>query len=159
MKNLFIVLFLSLFAYSANAQVSTLTAFSAKGYDKANTAEDTSATLSIGGYPYVCVQTTSTGSDSTPLSMKLDAFINGVWSNDVAVATTLTLGRPAGHTLSTTKGQTTNVLIRAPGVSTIDVLGGATSFRIRNKHSAFANGSTDSTSATTYTQKVIMRKP
>lgn len=159
MKKLFIVLFLSLFALSATAQVSTFSTFTAKGYDKASTAEDTSATISLGGYPYAAIWTTSTGSDSTPLSIKYDALINGVWVNDVTTATTHTLGRPAGHIIATTKAQVTYTLLRSPATTTIDILGGASSIRIRNKHSAFANGSTDSTAATTYTQKIIMRKP
>lgn len=157
MKKLFIVLCLSLFALTTNAQVSTLTVYTAKAYSKSSTAVDTSATFNIGSYPYVTLHTTSVGADSTPLVSALDAYINGVWINGI-VSSTLTLGHPAGHIPATTKGQVNYLLIRSPATTTTDVLGGAYQFRIRNTHSAFANGSTDSTSATSYTQKIIMRK-
>lgn len=155
MKKLFIVLILSLFAFEATAQTSTLTAFNAQGYFKASTVVDTSATLSIGAYPYVMLQTTSTGSDSSTIVSNVDAYINGVWVNTITTST-LTLGRPTSHIVATTKGQVNYVTLRAPAT---ELLGGATNIRIRNVHSAFVNGSTDSTSALTYTQKLFLRKP
>lgn len=137
----------------ANAQVSTLTAFSAQTYAKATTSTDTSATLSIGGYPYATLQITSTGSDSSVIYQNVDAYINGGWALNI-LRDTLTLGRPSGYTLESTKGQVRYRTLRNPAGT--DLLGGATSIRIRNKH---ASGAGDSTSALTYTQKIIMRKP
>jgi hypothetical protein len=151
MKNL-IILILVLFAINANAQTSTLTAFSASAYAKATTSEDTSATLSVGAYPHIVLHTTSTGSDSSVIYANIDAYINGVWANNV-IRDTLSLGRPVGYTLASTKGQVKYRVLRNP---TTDIIASATSIRIRNKH---ASGAGDSTSALTYTQKVIMRKP
>jgi hypothetical protein len=154
----FVLLLLAVLLPSlATAQVSTLTAFSSKAFAKATTREDTSATLTIGAYPYVCYQMTSTGTDSAALSVAVDAFINGVWVNTVTAAHTFQLGRPAGHIIAGTgKGQVDYVLLRTPATTTIDILGGASVIRFRNKFSA---GAGDSTSATSYTQKVILRKP
>lgn len=152
-----LALFIVLFALNAEAQVSTLTAFSGSAFAKATTREDTSATLTLGGYPYVAVQTTTTGTDSAAISVAVDAFINGLWVNTITPADAVTLGRPTGKILAgSAKGQVDFFLVRSPAVSTIDVIGGATSIRLRNKFSA---GAGDSNLATTYTQKIIMRKP
>ncbi len=155
MKKFLLVLSFLFCSSAIFAQSSTLTAFNAKAYDKANAAEDTSTTLTIGAYPYVILQTTSTGSDSTTLVANVDAFINGLWVNTITTQT-LTLGRPTSHIVAASKGQVNYTTLRAPAT---ELLGGATNIRIRNKHSAFANGSTDSSSALTYTQKVFLRKP
>lgn len=152
MKKILIVLSFVLFAVSVNAQTSTLTAYTAKAFAKATSRVDTSATLSIGAYPYVMLQTTSTGSDSAVIVSSVDAYINGVWVNTITTST-LTLGRPTSHILATSKGQVNYLLLRAPAT---ELLGGANTIRIRNTLSA---GAGDSTSATTYTQKILMRKP
>lgn len=152
MKKYFLFLALLMFAVNANAQNSTLTVQSAKAYAKATTSEDTSATLSIGAYPYVVLHTTSTGSDSSVIYANIDAYINGVWANNV-IRDTLSLGRPVGYTLASSKGQVKYRILRAPAT---ELVGGASIIRIRNKHAA---GAGDSTSATTYTQKILMRKP
>lgn len=155
MRKYLVLLLLGLFAISANAQVSTLTAFSGKAFAKATSRTDTSSTLSIGGYPYVAIQTTSTGTDSAAMTSYLDAYINGLWVNSIT-SSALTLGRPAGHILEATKGQVNYLMVRTPATTTIDALGGASNFRIRN---VITSGAGDSASATTYTQKVILRKP
>ena len=151
MKTL-IILLAVLFSVSAYSQTSTLTSQSAKTYAKATTSEDTSATLSIGAYPHITLHTTSTGSDSSVIYANIDAYINGVWANNV-IRDTLSLGRPVGYTLASSKGQVKYRVLRTPET---ELLGGATSIRIRNKH---ASGAGDSTSALTYTQKIILRKP
>lgn len=151
MKKLFILI-LVLCAANSFAQVSTLSVFSASSFAKATTREDTSATLSIGGYPYIVLHTTTTGSDSSLIYCNIDAYINGVWTNYVT-RDTVTLGRPAGYTLASSKGQIRYVMLRTPSS---ELVAGATNIRIRNKH---ASGSGDSTSALTYTQKVLLRKP
>jgi hypothetical protein len=151
MKTL-IILIAVLFAFTANAQTSTLTAFSAQAYAKATTSEDTSATLSVGAYPHIVLHTTSTGSDSSVIYANIDAYINGVWANNV-IRDTLSLGRPVGYTLASSKGQVKYRTLRNPST---ELIANATSIRIRNKH---ASGAGDSTSALTYTQKILMRKP
>ena len=152
-KILIIAVIMLCFGFDAFAQTSTLSPFTSQTFAKATTSEDTSSTLSIGAYPYITLQMTSTGSDSSKIYQNLDAYINGVWVNNI-LRDTLTLGRPAGYTLESTKGQVRYRSLRNP--SGTDLLGGAYTIRIRNKH---ASGSADSTSATTYTQKLIMRKP
>lgn len=152
MRKILLVLILVGCAFSVHAQTSTLTVQSASAFAKATTREDTSSTLSIGAYPNIVLHTTSTGTDSAVIYANIDAFINGVWANNI-IRDTLQLGRPAGHTLASTKGQVNYRVLRAPGT---DIVGNATTLRIRNKHAA---GAGDSTSATTYTQKILMRKP
>lgn len=152
MKKYFLFLIVMLFALTANAQNSTLTVQSAKAFAKATTVEDTSSTLSIGAYPYVYLHTTSVGTDSAVIYSNIDAYINGVWANDI-IRDTLTLGRPVGYTAATTKSQIRYRILRAPAT---ELVGGVATIRIRNKHAA---GAGDSASATSYTQKILMRKP
>lgn len=148
----YLFLFVMLFAISANAQNSTLTVQSAKAFAKATTVEDTSSTLSVGAYPHIVLHTTSVGTDSAVIYSNIDAYINGVWANSV-IRDTLQLGRPAGHTLASSKGQVNYRVLRSPET---DLIANASNIRIRNKHAA---GAGDSTSATSYTQKILMRKP
>lgn len=154
-KKFLILLPLLLLAASANAQLSTVSAFSAATFAKATTSSDTSATINIGSYPYVSVSTTSTGSDSSVITVTIDALINGVWSNTVTSAA-LQLGRPAAHTLAGTgKGQVSNLVLR-DGSRIADLTQNAAQIRIRNVH---GSGAGDSNAALTYTQKLILRKP
>jgi hypothetical protein len=154
MKHLSVLLAtLFLFAATADAQESTTSAFSAKTYYKASTVEDTSSTITLGSYPNVWFHTTTTGADSTVMYQNFDAYINSNWVNNI-LRDTLTLGRPTGYINGTlSKGQIDYRQLRSPSV---DLLGGASAIRIRNKH---ASGAGDSTSALTYTMKVIRRKP
>lgn len=145
---------LLLLVANANAQVTSVTLKSAQTYAKATTSTDTSATVTIGGYPYVCIQTTSTGSDSSVITVAVDAKINGVWSNTVTSAA-LQLGRPAAHTLESTKGQVSQLILRE-GSRIADLLQGANQIRVRFVH---GSGAGDSASALTYTSKLILRKP
>lgn len=151
MKKLITLAFLVIASF-AFAQTSTLTAQSAKAFAKATTSEDTSATLTIGAYPYVWLHCNSVGTDSAVIYQNIDAYINGVWTNNI-LRDTLTLGRPAGYTQATTKGQIKYRQLRGPSIT--DLIGGALYIRIRSKHAA---GAGDSTSATSYTQKVILSK-
>jgi hypothetical protein len=154
MKTILSVFFaiLFLFASNADAQYTTLTAQTAKSFYKASTVEDTSSTLTVGSYPNIFLHTTTTGTDSAVIYQNFDAYLNGLWANNI-YRDTVTLGRPAGYTLAATKGQVRYKALRVAGT---DLLNGATQIRIRSKH---ASGAGDSTSATTYTQKLIMRKP
>lgn len=142
----------SVFVSDGFAQAQTVAAFTTKAYYKASTVEDTSSTINIGAYPHVWFHTTTTGADSTVMYQNFDAYINGLWVNNI-LRDTLTLGRPTGYVLAATKGQVDYRALRMPSS---DLLGGAAYIRIRNKHAA---GAGDSTSATTYTQKIHMRKP
>lgn len=144
------VLFFLLLASPAFGQVQSISAFNAKAFAKATTSTDTSATIYIAENPWVAVQTTTTGSDSSKLYIAVDAQINGVWSNAV-VRDTVPLGRPAGKTLASSKGQVENYFLRTSGN---DVIWSSDRIRIRNTH---ASGSADSTSTLTYTQTVITR--
>lgn len=148
----FIVFASLLFAAQTFGQVSTLSVFTARTFAKATTSEDTSSSLSVGAYPYVTVHCTTTGSDSSVIYQNIDAYINGVWVNNI-LRDTVTLGRPAGYTLASSKGQVKYRMIRMPSS---DLIGSAATIRIRNKHAA---GAGDSTSALTYTQKILLRKP
>src|SRR6185503_10452245 len=121
MKKILLVLSFLLCSIGAYAQSSTLTAFSAKVIDTSSTTEDTSTTLTIGAYPYVVLQTTST-LDSAIMTADVDAFINGVWINSITTQT-LTLGHPTSHIPAATKGQVNYTTLRAPAT---ELLGGAT---------------------------------
>lgn len=157
-KNLifFALLYALVLPITANAQSSTVATFTAKSFYKASTAEDTSANITIGAYPVVSVSTTTVGCDSAAITVQIDGRINGVWSN-LLTSDVLQKGKPAGHTLATTKGQVSNYFLRDNG-RIADLTQNCSQIRIRNLHAAFANGSTDSTSATSYTQNVVLRK-
>jgi hypothetical protein len=154
MRALLFLIPLLLLSGVSNAQISTVTLESAKTYAKASTVTDTSSTVTVGAYPYACIQTTSTGSDSSAISVAVDALINGVWSNTVTSAA-LQLGRPSAHTLESTKGQVSQFILRE-GSRIADLLQGANQIRVRFVHSSSAG---DSTSALTYTSKLILRRP
>lgn len=152
-KLLFLLTFIAL-ASTASAQWSTISVFSASAFAKATTREDTSATITIGSYPYVATHITTTGTDSAVIYMNYDAYIDGLWVNNI-IRDTVNLGRPTGHILAgSAKGQVDYNYLRHPATNP-DVLGGAVYLRIRNK---FGSGAGDSNAATTYTQKLILRK-
>lgn len=142
------LLFLLLFSSTAFAQNSTYPVFTAKGFAKATTATDTSATLFL---PYsnswVNVVTTTTGSDSSVLYVNVDAYNNGVWNNSI-IRDTLPLG---SQTLAT-KGQIDSRFLRT---AISDLIQNAYQIRIRNIH---GSGSSDSTAPLTYTQNLITRQ-
>lgn len=151
------LIFAVLFLFgTAHAQMSAVATFTGKGFYKASTVTDTSATVNIGSYPFVSVSTTSAGCDSATITVTIDGLINGVWSN-LMTSQALQLGKPAGHTLASTKGQVSNFILRE-GSRIADLTQNCGQIRIRNVHAAYVAGSTDSTSATSYTQKVILRK-
>ena len=152
MKSLLILLAFLFSVSTANAQYTTLTAQTAKSFYKTSTVEDTSSTLTVGSYPNIFLHTTTTGTDSAIIYQNFDVYLNGLWSNNV-YRDTVTLGRPAGYTLAATKGQVRYKALRIPGT---DLLQGGIQIRIRSKHASSAG---DSASATTYTQKLLMRKP
>ena len=152
-KLLFLLAFIIL-ASNASAQWSTISSFTASAFAKATTREDTSATITIGSYPYVATHITTTGTDSAVIYMRYDAYVNGLWINNIYIDT-VNLGRPTGHVLAgSAKGQVDYNYLRHPATNP-DVLGGAVYIRVRNK---FASGAGDSNAATTYTQKLILRK-
>lgn len=154
MRKLLLLIGFMCVAQLASAQWSTISAFTAQGFAKASTVEDTSATITIGSYPYVATHITTTGTDSAVIYMNYDAYINGLWVNNI-IRDTVNLGRPTGHILAgSAKGQVDYNYLRHPATNP-DVLGGAVYIRIRNKH---ASGAGDSNAATTYTQKLILRK-
>ena len=153
-KLLFLLAFILGTTSLAQAQWSTISAFTASAFAKATTREDTSATITIGSYPYVATHITTTGTDSAVIYMNFDAYINGLWVNNI-IRDTVNLGRPTGHILAgSAKGQVDYNYLRHPATNP-DVLGGAVYLRVRNK---FSSGAGDSNAATTYTQKLILRK-
>ncbi len=146
------LLSLVLFAATASAQIAARNTFTNKTFSKASTSEDTSATITIGSIPFVSVATTSLGSDSSVLTVKIDGLVNGVWSNALTTQA-LTLGRPSGYSLAgSAKGQVANFFIRIP--SSADLTQNCNQIRIRNVHGA---GSGDSDAALKYTQNIILR--
>ena len=150
----FIFLILAFIALPVFGQSSAINTFTAKTFAKATTSEDTSATITIGAYPYVSVATTSLGSDSSVITVKVDGLVNGVWSNSMT-SQALALGRPAGYVLAgSTKGQVANFFIRIP--SSADLTQSCSQIRIRNLH---GSGSGDSNATLSYTQNLIIRKP
>lgn len=150
------LIFLALvFAIPAFGQSRSISVYSANPFAKATSRSDTSATITCGAYPIVAIQTTTTGTDSANISVHVDGLINNLWSNDILVASAVTLGRPAGYTLANSTGQAANFLLRENDGRIQDLLKQASGFRIRNVITAGAN---DSTAATTYTQNVILQK-
>lgn len=151
----FIISLAFVFALSppSMAQLNPVNTYTGKAFAKATTSTDTSATVNIGSYPFVSVTTTATGSDSSVITVTIDGYMNGVWSN-LLTSQALQLGRPAGHTLASTKGQVSNFVLR-DGSRIADLTQNCAQIRIRNVHSS---GSADSTSALAYTQNVILRK-
>lgn len=125
--------------------------FTAQPFAKASTNTDTSATIQLFSAPYVSVQTTTAGSDSSKIYVNVDTWVNGQWSLSV-IRDTVPLGRPAGHTLAATKGQIDNYYLRIPAS---DLIFNTYEIRIRNIHAA---GSADSASALTYTQNIGIRQ-
>jgi len=146
------ILFLLLLSSAVRAQNSTYPIFTSKAFAKATTATDTSSLLYL---PYnsswANIVTTTTGSDSSKIYVNVDAYVNGLWNLSV-IRDTVTLGRPAGHNSSLSKGQIESYFIRT---STSDLVNGTFQLRIRNVH---ASGSSDSTSALTYTQQLQTRQ-
>lgn len=153
-KLLFLIAFIIGFASLAEAQYSTVNVFTSKAFNKSTTSEDTSSTITVGSYPYVATHITTTGTDSAVIYQVYDAYLNGLWVNAI-YRDTLNLGRPTGHILAgSAKGQVDYNVIRHPATNP-DLFGGALFIRIRNTHAA---GAGDSNAATTYTQKLILRK-
>jgi len=152
-----IFLFAITFALPAFGQSRSISVYSASPFAKATSRSDTSATITAGAYPIVAIQTTTTGTDSAAISVHVDGLVNNLWSNDILVASAVTLGRPAGYTLagSAHTGQAANFLLRENDGRIQDLLKQASAFRIRN---VLTSGAGDSTAATTYTQNVILQK-
>jgi hypothetical protein len=144
-------------AVNANAQLSYYTAFSSQTFYKASTQADTSNTISVGGYPVVSLAFTTTGTDSAKVQIHTDGLVNGYWLLDVAPVRGLTLGRPTDTTLAGTAhtGQVLSVFLRDQGMA-IDKLQNCAQIRLRN---VFSSGAGDSVSATSYTEKIGLRKP
>jgi hypothetical protein len=153
MRILSVLIALMLFASTAEAQYTTLTAQSAKSFYKTSTVTDTSSTLTVGSYPRIFLHTTTRGSDSSLIYQNIDVYLNGLWHNNW-IRDTVTLGRPTGRTTEgSAKGQ---VRIRDLRLQSSDLLNGAPQIRIRTTH---ASGSGDSNAALTYTQKLLLMKP
>lgn len=149
------ILFLCI-ACSAFAQTTYKPTFTGKAFAKATSRSDTSSTIAVGGYPVITIQTTTQGTDSAAISVHVDGLINGLWSNDVLAASAVTLGRPAGSTLagSAHTGQVANFTLRDQG-RIADGIQNCSQLRIRN---VLTSGAGDSTSATSYSQNIVMRK-
>ena len=159
MKNLnkfILCIALVAFAVPAFSQTVYRTTFTANPFWKATSRSDTSVNVIVGAYPIVSIQTTTTGTDSANISVHVDGQINGLWSNDILVASAVTLGRPAGSTLagSAHTGQVADLLIRDNG-RIADLIKNCSVIRVRN---VLTSGAGDSTAATTYTQNVDCRK-
>lgn len=156
MKNIIGLILFSLLALPAFGQSRADNTFSGQGFWKATSRSDTSANITVGAYPVISIQTTTTGTDSANISVHVDTRINNLWSNDVLVASAVTLGRPAGSTLagSAHTGQVADFLLRDNG-RIADLLKNGSIIRVRN---VLTSGAADSTAATTYTQNVVMRK-
>lgn len=153
---LFSIALLCLFALPAFGQLTYPAAFTAKAFYKASTQADTSATITVGGYPVVSVAFTTTGTDSAKVQIHTDGLVNGLWLLDVAPVRGLTLGRPTDTTLagSAHTGQVLSIFLRDQGRA-IDLLQNCAQIRLRN---VFSSGAGDSTAATTYTEKIGLRK-
>lgn len=152
---LFTALLLAL-ALPAFAQTTYRPTFTATAFAKATSRSDTSTNVTVGAYPIISIHTTTTGTDSAAISVHVDGQINGLWSNDILVASPVTLGRPAGSTLagSAHTGQVADFQMRDNG-RIADLIKNCSVIRVRNVLTA---GAGDSTSATTYTQNVACRK-
>ena len=161
MKKLICIALFSILALPAFAQTRYIQTFGASAFAKATSRSDTSATLTVGAYPRISVQTTTTGTDSAKIAVHIDALVNGVWWNDLVDSAAVTLGRPAGYALagSAHTGQVANFTLRdltsAATGAVGDALKNCSQFRVRNN---ITPGAGDSTSATTYTQKVALAK-
>jgi hypothetical protein len=130
----------------ASAQVVRV--FTTKAIATATNRTDTSSTISTKYLPYVEIGTSVTGTDSSRIYVTVDYLVAGKWVIGGKLDT-LKFGGSIGNT-SKAKG----TIVLAPYVAS--AIPGATDFRIRNTMVPFR--SQDSTSATSYTQVVILRK-
>ena len=160
-SKLFCIVLLSLFALPAFGQLTYPPVFTAKEFAKATSRTDTSATITVGAYPRVSVQTTTQGTDSAAIAVHIDALVNGLWWNDIVASAAVTLGRGTGFALagSAHTGQVANFILRdltsAASGAVGDVLKNCSQIRVRN---VLTSGAGDSTAATSYTQKMALAK-
>ncbi len=147
---------LSLFALPVFGQMTYSPTFTTQTFAKATSRTDTSAVITVGAYPNISIRTTTIGTDSANIAVHVDAKINGVWWNDVVASDAVALGRAAGHTIegSAHTGQVENFVLRDNG-RIADLLQNSSDLRVRN---VITSGAGDSTSATSYTQKIALRK-
>jgi hypothetical protein len=156
MKKLFYLIVLSVLALPVFGQSRTINTFSAKGFAKATSRTDTSLFITVGAYPIVSIQTTTDGTDSANISVHVDGQVNGLWSNDITVASAVTLGKATGYSLEAKDtGQVANFLLREANGRIADLLKQCAAFRIRN---ILTSGAGDSVHTTTYTQNVMLQK-
>lgn len=151
-------LLVALFALPAFSQTKSVALFTGKTFTKTSSRSDTSTTITFGAYPEISIQTTTVGTDSANISVHVDAMINGLWSNDILVASAVALGRAAGHTLegSAHTGQVSDFLLRDNG-RIADLLMNTSQLRVRNVLTAGAGDSTGSVPLN-YTQSLALRK-
>lgn len=152
----FIVFCLLAVAGTSFAQPAYRATFTNSAFAKATSRSDTSVVVNVGGYPHLSVQTTTAGTDSAAIAVHVDGMINGLWSNDIVPSSAVTLGRPAGFTLagSAHTGQVADFPLRDDG-RIADLIKNCAQIRVRN---ILTPGAGDSTSTTSYTQRVMMRK-
>lgn len=155
LNKIFLVFALSTFALPALAQTTSVSTFTNQAFAKASARTDTSATITVGAYPNIVIRTTSVGTDSANINVIVDGYVHGLWWNGLT-SQVLTLGRPAAFTLagSAHTGQVAALTLRDNG-RIADLLQNASQIRVRYVLTA---GAGDSTSATSYTSTVSLRK-
>jgi hypothetical protein len=143
---LFLLTLAALILVSGTASSQVVKVFTAKAFATATSRTDTSSTISTKYLPYVEIATSTAGTDSCKIFITVDYKVAGTW---ILAGKRDTI--KYGPATSADKAKGTIVL----GPYAASPIPGATDIRVRNTLHPFRTA--DSTSATSYTQTLLLR--